>query len=262
MRSANLIFQTVNCWQATRGRVIWTEIGEAQITHTIFGRAKVRIIRKNDNHHRVLWLAGIVAVVIAAAVWQGLFTSQQSEPLQSTDLPPPVSAKEQVSAPAFQSENTASPVVPPAAMKESIAPAPVEIDKPALIPKNTPQPTQGLKNPEPKAERPVAMQQKPIAAQSKPVTPQPASKPQTVAIAPSNVSGSPANTQPPAKPLPPKPILAPAVSTLPVTQPAQSAASSPAAVIQLSSPLLEEDTSTLVPAGDKQAPALDSVQSK
>ncbi len=27
----------------------WTDIGEAQITYTIFGKAKVRIIRKHDN---------------------------------------------------------------------------------------------------------------------------------------------------------------------------------------------------------------------
>lgn len=224
--------------------IVWTEIGEAQITHTIFGRAKVRIIRKNDNYRRGVWLTGMVAAAIAAAAWQGLFTSQPSESLQSADLPPPVSVREQ---PAFQFENIASPSIPPAAMKESVAP----------------QPTEGLNSPEPKAAlpavthpKPVTIQQKPIETQAKPVTPQPlaASKPQTAPLVANSSSRSPINAQPPAQSLPLKPIVAPAVSTLPATKPvAEPAASSQAAVLQMSDPLLKADTST---------PAPQSVQSK
>ena len=126
---------------------IWTEIGEAQITHTIFGRAKVRIIRKNDNRHRIFWVAGIAVLAIAAAAWQGLFTSQQPEEVQSSDQPA-VGAKEPVRAPAIQSEKIASPEAPPEAMKELSAPIQAEIDKPAIPEK---QATSG-----PSAETPAA----------------------------------------------------------------------------------------------------------
>jgi len=37
----------------------WTDIGEAQITYTIFGKAKVRIIRKHDNARRTFLLTGL-----------------------------------------------------------------------------------------------------------------------------------------------------------------------------------------------------------
>ena len=63
------------------------EIGDAQIIHTIFGRAKVRIIRKNDKLNRALLLtAAVVMTAIAAVVWQGWFASQQIEPQQNAVL--------------------------------------------------------------------------------------------------------------------------------------------------------------------------------
>lgn len=250
---------------------IWTEIGEAQITHTIFGRAKVRIIRKNDNQHRIWWLTGIVAVALAVAAWQGLFTPQQPEPAQDEDLPPPVSAKQHVIAPVFPSANITPPETPPAAMKEPGAPAQAEIDKAAIIPKSAPQAAHALRHPEPDAAKPampqpkpLATQQKPIDAQSRPVAPQPrvAAKPQIAAPTPISAAKIPATTQPPARPIPPKPVGATAVPALTAGKPyPQSAASSPAAAIQLSTPLGKDDATTPVPAGDKQ-PALDSVQNK
>ena len=104
---------------------IWTEIGEAQITHTIFGRAKVRIIRKNENRHRIFWVLGVVVLAIAAAVWQGLFTLQRSEEDQNTDQSS-VSAKVPVRAPVTQSEKSASPETP----AESLG-LPVRYSRPA-----------------------------------------------------------------------------------------------------------------------------------
>ncbi len=71
---------------------VWTEIGEAQVTHTIFGRAKVRIIRKHDNVRRAMWLTAVV-VIIAVAAWQGWVAYQPSEPQQSTDSLPPAKCK-------------------------------------------------------------------------------------------------------------------------------------------------------------------------
>lgn len=241
---------------------IWTEIGEAQITHTIFGRAKVRIIRKNDNRDRVLWFTGIAAIVLAAAAWQGLFTSHQAEQSLGADQPP-VGIKEPVSTPAIRSEKSATPVTPPEATKELSAPIQAEIDKPPIRPKSVPQQVRRPINPEPKLvhsemprPKPNSAQQEPIFAQPRPVT----SEPPLALVVPHSASSaakSPTITQP-ANSLVPKPTgaVAPALSaTKPVAQPA---ASSPASVIQLSDPVQPP----AAPAPDNQPPALDNAQSK
>jgi hypothetical protein len=77
----------------------WTDIGEAQITYTIFGKAKVRIIRKHDNARRTFLLTGTAVMVLAALAWQVWFTSQQTEPQQSADPASTLSASELESAP-------------------------------------------------------------------------------------------------------------------------------------------------------------------
>lgn len=232
---------------------VWTEIGEAQVTHTIFGRAKVRIIRKHDNHHVVFWLTGIVAAAIAIAFWLGLFTPQQTEPVQNEETPP-IRAKAKVSPPA-QSENIVSPALPPAAIKEPNTQAQIEIDKPAIIPKSAPQPAKDLQSPELQTAKPLApqpkplmVQKKPVVAQPKPVTSRPLAvgKPQTAPSAAGSSATNQMEVSPPAKPLPLQPMAAPVVAT-PRATPAQSA-SSPAAVIQLSAPLVKEETPTPTPA--------------
>ena len=243
---------------------IWTEIGEAQITHTIFGRAKVRIIRKNDNRHRLFWFTGIAAIVLAAAAWQGLFTSQQAEQSPGADQPP-VGIKEPASTPATQSEKNVTPVTPPEVTKELSVPIQAETDKPPIPPKSMPQQVHRPISPEPKFVhpemprlRPNSVQPEPIFAQPRPVTsePQAAVRPQ---MAPANnaikspITTLPANTSV-AKPTG---AVAPALSaTKPVAQPA---ASSPASVIQLSDPVQRPPAA---PAPDNQPPALDNAQSK
>ncbi len=64
------------------------EIGEATITHTIFGKAKVRIARKYDNLRRALWLVAVVAV--AGIGWQAWRLSQPLEAQLSADSIPVV----------------------------------------------------------------------------------------------------------------------------------------------------------------------------
>ncbi len=243
---------------------IWTEIGEAQITHTIFGRAKVRIIRKNDNRHRALWFTGIAAIVLAAAAWQGLFTSQQAEQSPGADQPP-VGIKEPVSTPAIHSEKNATPVTPLEETKELSVPIQAEIDKPPIPPKSVPQQVHRPIIPEPKLvhsempqPKPNSVQPKPLFAQPRPVItePQAAVRPQ---LAPANSAvKSPTNMQPANSSVPkPTGTVAPALSaTKPVAQPA---ASSPASVIQLSDPVQKPP---MAPAPDNQPPALDNAQSK
>ena len=71
----------------------WTEIGEAEITYTISGKAKVRIKRKHDKMRQVVFLCFILAIAILA--WQGWGfydrTEQQaivpdSAPIKSTGV--------------------------------------------------------------------------------------------------------------------------------------------------------------------------------
>jgi hypothetical protein len=77
---------------------VWTEIGEAEITYTMFGNAKVRIIRKQDKVRRTLWLTAIGGMVLAAMAWQVWFSAQQAEPKQSADPASVLSAGETRSA--------------------------------------------------------------------------------------------------------------------------------------------------------------------
>src|SRR5512138_155268 len=82
------------------------EIGEATITHTIFGKAKVRIVRKHDRFRRGLEL--IVLVLLAVAAWQMWLASQANAPLPSPDSPSSVSAS------ARQPETISPPATAPA----------------------------------------------------------------------------------------------------------------------------------------------------
>lgn len=240
----------------------WTEIGEAEITHTIFGRAKVRIIRKHDKARRAWLLAATLAVAaIAVATWQAWIASRQTEPLQSAVPSIPESAKMQESAPALQPEN----IVPPAASlslkSEPTASPQAEINKPAISQKSATQLSPDLKGDEKKTAKPVTVHQKPVTAQPKPVTPQPlaASKPQTTPLAAdNNALKNQTDMQQSTRLSPPKQPVAPAV-----TQPAaQSAAGSPVDIAPLASPIVKEDTTAQSPAGDQQPAEPGSAQNK
>jgi hypothetical protein len=221
-----------------------TEIGEAQIIHTIFGRAKVRIIRKHDNIRRTLWLTAMVAVAAVVAVaWLEWVASQQTEPLQSADPASSLNASVQESAPATQPESVTMPAAALSATNEPVPPPPIEIHNPAISQKIAPQPAQDLN-----ATGPIP---------AKPVRPKPliASKPQAAPLATDDT----ASMNQPDRPLPPKlsstkQPVAPAVATPRATLPAaQSSANSPADVAPLAAPLAKEGTSTQSSADGNQA---------
>ena len=88
------------------------EIGEAQITHTIFGRAKVRIIRKGDQARRAMTMVAIAVAAVAVAAWQGWFIPQQIEPAQNAAPSPALSAEPQAGLPASQPEVVVAPAAP------------------------------------------------------------------------------------------------------------------------------------------------------
>jgi hypothetical protein len=240
------------------------EIGEAQITHTIFGRAKVRIIRKNDGVKRTFWLAALALLAIAAVIWQGWFTSQLSEPLPGSDLPIPANAMVQESVPVAQTENISPFAILQPEPDKPGAPTQIETKHPAISQKSVPQQPQGLKAAEQKAVQLVVDLPMPVAAQAKPTTPQPkqvkvqaqpnsalsvtSSKQQAAPLAANNSAPKkPTEPQLPAKPIAPKQYVAPSVATAATMKPvAQSAAGSPVAV-----PLVQDDSATKSPVGDK-----------
>jgi hypothetical protein len=68
----------------------WTEIGEAKITTTIFGTAKICIVRKHDKiRGAMFWLALLVTAVLAWVVWE---TLHPAEPPQRIEFAPPITA--------------------------------------------------------------------------------------------------------------------------------------------------------------------------
>jgi hypothetical protein len=200
------------------------EIGEAQITHTIFGRAKVRIVRKGDQARRYMLLTALAVVAVATAAWQGLFTPQPTEPLQSAFPLSPASSEVQASTSASQPEFISSPAASPTMQSEPATPSLAPVNTPSISQKNVPQQPPAITITEQKTVKPAMIRPKPVTAQ--PLT---ASKPQTVP------------------------------SKQPVAQPA---ASSPAAVAPLAVPLVKEDTTTQSPIGDKQLSDPVNVQSK
>jgi hypothetical protein len=269
------------------------EIGEAQIVQTIFGRAKVRIIRKHDKLRRAMWLTAVVGVAaISAFVWQGWYATQQPEPMQSAEPAPPASAAVHESASGFQPENIVSPSKPAAEVIEPSKPAPAEISKSLIGEKSAPQPQVVMKAAEKEAAKPViakpkpvATPAKPVAIHPKPVTDQPkqataqpkpalapaqsiapqaetANKPQTPPVA----AGNNALKTPTATPLTAKQILPkqPVAATIAATPAAKATApaSGPAAIPVLVAPLVKEDVSNPAPVADKQLAAPLNLQSK
>lgn len=88
------------------------EIGEAQVVHNIFGKARVRIIRKNDDNHRNMWMA-LLALLLVVVAWLAWVAAQQEQ-----DLPPVESI------PAMDESAAASDALPalPLASAEPVAP--------------------------------------------------------------------------------------------------------------------------------------------
>lgn len=227
------------------------EIGEAQITHTIFGRAKVRIIRKGDQARRNMILAAITMAALAVAAWQGWFTSLQTEPVQSTTPASAVNTGAQVNVPASLPEGISAPAIPPLGTSEPVVSPAAANNSPAAIQKVAPQQTIELKDAGQKTPAPAKVQPKPVPVKPKPVPAEPlkVGKP-TIAPAAANKDTlkNQADMPVPARQLPAKRPVTPAVATSPAAQPA---ASSPAAV----APPGKEDFTIQSPVDDKQLSA-------
>jgi hypothetical protein len=233
------------------------EIGEAQIVHNIFGKAKVRIIRKHDAFWRSLWLAvAFVVAVTSTYVLQSWYAARQEE---SKQVAVPVSARADMreSAVSFNAENVVAPSVPPAVVIEPAKPAPAEIAKPVVIQKNLPQTQVAIKSPEKEVSKPAIAPAKPALIPPKSTAiAQPAAVQQTAEakLSPSVMVGNAAakpHAIPPtvAKSLPPRQPAASAVAATAaakIVAPASSPAAAPAQGLSV-----KEDTS-MTPAVGKQ----------
>jgi hypothetical protein len=220
---------------AQPGAGIRSDIGEAKITHTIFGRARVRVIREQDKKRRAWLLTALAVIALAAAAWQGWIALQQSELLAP---PVPLSERISVSAPVFQPEtNTPAPARSSGRSKpESLIQT--EIDSLVASPNSLPQRPPGLNATKPMNAIPVTAQ------------PLMASKPAPLATN-NNSSTNQTDMQPLPKLSDPIQPAAPAVATPPATQPA---ANRPGPVAPPAEPLTRKDTSTPSSAGNNQPP--------
>ena len=84
------------------GLEILTDIGEAKITRTIFGGARVRVVRERDKKRRAWLLSALAVMALSAGAWQGWVALQRSELLVAQ---PPLSERIKVSAPVFNQED-------------------------------------------------------------------------------------------------------------------------------------------------------------
>lgn len=169
-----------------------TEIGEAIVTHTIFGRAKVRIIRKHDKMRRTLWLMALLgATVAAAAAWQGWMAGQQAEPVQTAEPLPALSTNVQENVPVPQPEYPAQPAaVPPVESKPVMSPQAGTSDAP-ISQKSVPLGANDIP-----ARNPADTQQPPKPVQAK----QPVAKPRVTQPVTQPAVNSPAAVAPLAAP--------------------------------------------------------------
>jgi|GEM_PF-1204554 len=226
---------------ARPGAGMGSDIGEAKITRTIFGRTKIRVIRERDKKLRAWLLTALAVMALAVAAWQGWVALQKSELLAP---PLPLSERIKVSPPVFQPEDAAPSDTPPSARSKQKTLTETVLD--SMTTRRPPPPPQpiDLKAPEPTAAKPVKAQ--PLIT----------SRQQTAPPATNNTPSKQTVMQQPAKlPAPIQPAApavvtpratqpaAPAVAAPPMTQPVQPEATRPAAAAPPPAPLIKEDTS-------------------
>ncbi|MBI3480825.1 MAG: hypothetical protein HY016_10795 [Nitrosomonadales bacterium] len=200
-----------------QSRDVLTDIGEAKVIHTIFGRAKVQIIRKQDQVRRMWMLIALAIAALAAAVWGGWLVLPTTGLLQ-TAAPARV---QEVVAPVLQVEPTSSPAIThtmenkPAENKAGI---PLTgLTPPAASQQNAPQP--GLKA----VAKPSGKQQMMPPASNNNVAKNPAVMQQPHKLSPPTPpvvpAAPPATVQPAAKMVAP-PVQLAAPPNMPVSKPA------------------------------------------
>ena len=224
-----------------------SDIGVAKITCTIFGRTKVRVVRKQDKLRRVWLLFGLVAAASVVVAWQWwMFTQQAEYPV----VLPPLSERIKVSEPVFQPEE-----VSPTATRSSARGGQKTLTETVLgglmthrPPPPEPQPA-ALKQAEPVAAKPVATQ--PVTS-GKPPVPLSASVKNTplknkAGLQVPKLSDPIKETQT-VSPVAAQPVV-PAAATPPAAQPVEN---KPESIAPLAKPLVKESSPVSLPAGTGQ----------
>lgn len=215
-----------------------TDIGEARITRTIFGRAKVRVILERDKKRRAWLLTMLAVTALAAAAWQGWIAWQQ---MQSAAPPLSLSERIRVSAPVFQSEVISPSATPQSVRDRQRTPTQIIIDN--MTTRREPAPQQ----PKPAVQMAIQPFTPPSLTAGNALT----AKPQAPLATNNNVQKNQTVVQHPTKP--PTPTQPAAPTTQPIT-------SKPAADVPLVAPTIKEGASTLSPAGNSQPSGSVNVQ--
>jgi hypothetical protein len=126
-----------------------TDIGEAKVTRTFFGRARVRVIRAQDRKRRAWLLMVLLVIAAAAAAWQGWVIVQRVE-----NEPPPVPLSERiwVSPPVFRPARIAPDPHPTNRRPESLIQSEIDSLLSGPLPRHPPP---GLKAIAKAAEKPA-----------------------------------------------------------------------------------------------------------
>lgn len=202
------------------GAVVVSDIGEAKVSRTIFGRAKVKVIRGQDRKRRAWLLTMLLLIAVTAAAWEGWVIFQR---MQHEAPPVPLGERIWVSPPIFRPARIAPDPRPSKGDSESLIQAEIRSLLSGPLPRHPPA---GLQATVKAAEKPLA---------SEPLI---KSKPQAVADEKTgNGPTNPAGLQ--RKPLNATRPEAKIVATTP-----QSAANQPTEVILLSDPLDSGDAQT------------------
>lgn len=162
------------------------EIGEAEVVHTLFGRARVRIIRKEDGFRHNLWWIVLAVMLTAVAVQIWLIAQHDDETVVEVVMPvmqdaasAPVATEAQARDPEPAARTPAArtavvaPIVPPPAatparppqapVASRPPPGPVPADVRAAMPAPAPAPARPAAQPQPRSAAPLAASA-PVAA--------------------------------------------------------------------------------------------------
>jgi hypothetical protein len=226
---------------------IWSDIGKAKITRSIFGRPKVRVIREKDKLVRMWLLAALALMALAVAAWQGWSAYQQNE-LQASL---PLSERISVGPPVFHPEIISPAKSAGRGKSESLIQT--EIDSLVSNPNGRPPKPPDLNATKPKAANIVTARP---SMESK-IQP---NKPQTAPLAtnksvPTNQTGAANQTVAQSHPGVTAPVqsAAPTVIPTPVVQPAaQLAPNKPAQVAPPAEPLTRNESPISSSASNNQ----------
>jgi len=207
------------------------DIGEAKVTRTLFGRARVRVIRDQDRKRRAWLLAVLFVAAAAATAWEGWVIFQR---VGHKPPPVPLSQRIWVSPPVFRPAHIAPDPYQSKRKPESLIQSEINSMLSGPLPRHPPP---GLKAKSIIAEERIAsesmIKNKPLAVEAE------ATKTASV-----DKSGKPDNRSA---------AIQTAAKTV-ANAPSQPSVNQPAEPVQVADPLVKGGAATASPAGNDQPP--------